>query len=128
MKKIRPKIITDNLSKLFVYQFRKNFSLNLKRFFIVEGVKGQLRGKHAHKKSKKIIFCINGVCKIFLDNGKKKSSIILTDTTLGIEVPRLVWSEQLYIKKNTKILVLTDKDYNKDDYISDYKIFKKLIK
>ena len=116
------------MSKLFVYQFRKNFSLNLKRFFIVEGVKGQLRGKHAHKKSKQIIFCINGVCKIFLDNGKKKSSIILTDTTLGIEVPRLVWSEQLYIKKNTKILVLTDKDYNKDDYISDYKIFKKLIK
>lgn len=128
MKKIRPKIITDNLSKLFVYQLRKNFALNLKRFFIVEGLKGQLRGKHAHKKSKQIIFCINGACKIFLDNGKKKSSIILTDSTLGIEVPRLVWSEQLYIKKNTKILVLTDKDYNKDDYISDYKIFKKLTK
>ena len=124
--KNKSKFINDRRSKLFVFEKDKNFSFLGKRLFIIFGKTGQVRGTHAHKKQKQYLICVNGECEVTLDNGYDEKKVILKDPQVGIEIEPMVWSKQVYKKKNTKILVLCDQTFKEKDYIRDYLTFKKI--
>lgn len=83
------------------------------------------RGFHAHKKTKQIIFCIQGSIKLILDNGEMREEIILDRPSAGVFLERMIWHEMIDFKKNTILLVLASKEFDDKDYIRDYEQFKK---
>ena len=127
MKINKSKFIKHCGSKLFIFEKDEAFSFLGKRLFIIFGKKGQLRGRHAHKKHKQYLICVNGECEVTIDNGYQKKKIKLSDPKYGIEIDPMIWSEQLYKKKGTKILVLCDQKFKEKDYIRKYSTYKKIV-
>lgn len=125
IKKIRiPKIEDDCL--LMFAQSPDHLPFDIKRIFYITSANTKLpRGLHAHKKTQQVIFCIQGRIKLVLDNGKKRSQVLLDKPNIGVFIDKMVWTEMHNFKKNTILLVLVSGVFDPDDYIRDYGKFKR---
>lgn len=121
-----PKIYDDGY--LCIAQTPDNVPFNIKRvYYIFDAKKDLPRGKHAHKKNKQILFCIQGKVRMHLDNGKKKEEIVLSNPEDGILLDKMVWHEMLDMDEKTILLVLASENFDAKDYIRDYKEFLSLV-
>jgi dTDP-4-dehydrorhamnose 3,5-epimerase-like enzyme len=110
-------------------EYPNQIPFEIKRvYYITSPVRGLPRGQHAHKTTRQILFCIKGKVRMVLDNGKKKGEMTLSEPEDGILLEPLVWHEMLDMDENTILLVLASKEFDKNDYIRDYKSFLKLTK
>ena len=97
---------------------------NIQRVYYIYDVKNDaVRGKHAHKKTKQILFCLKGRVKIILDNGVEHETITLDSPYTGIYLDKMMWHEMLSFTKDTVLLVLASEKYNENDYIRNYAAF-----
>ena len=111
-------------ARINVYEeFPKNFEL--KRVFTVYGGNKEVRGGHAHKKCTQILICVRGKIDV---NIKGKDKIVLSDPSVGLKIPPLIWSSQTYQKDETILMVLCDKKYDENDYIRSYSDYLEIIK
>lgn len=100
---------------------------NIKRlYYIYDCVPGKNRGAHAHHQTQQILFCLRGKVTILIDNGREKDSVVLDKPNIGIFFDKLIWHDMVDIDKNTFMLVIASKKYEKDDYIRDYQDFIKI--
>ena len=96
-------------------------SFDIKRvYFIYDAINNAVRGKHAHKKTKQILFCIKGSITIILDNGSEKETIRLDETNKGIYLDAMMWHEMVEFTKDTVLLVLASEKFDENDYIRDH--------
>lgn len=101
----------------------------IKRFYYIFDVdNGAVRGRHAHKQTNQILFCLKGSIKIILDNGQEKEEIFLDKPNEGIFLDKMMWHDMVDFKKNTLLLVVADDLYKEDDYIRNYDNFLALCK
>lgn len=127
-KKIEISKVSDECS-LYFAQTPTHIPFPIKRiFFITETYTLLPRGYHAHKKTKQVLFCIQGSIKIIVDDGKKREEIILDSPEEGIFLDRMTWIEMHDFKEDTILLVLASRLYKKSDYIRDYHLFHELAK
>lgn len=123
-KKYKLKIVSvKNKSDVIILNNLNDISFKVKRFFYINTDIKEERGRHAHKKCNQIIFCLKGKIKITLDNGKKKKLIFTVKKGLGIKIPNKIWSEQIY-EKNSSAIILCDQIYKENDYIRNYDEYK----
>lgn len=114
--------------KLIISEIKKNLKFNPKRiYWITEFFSNAIRGKHAHRKTEQIIFCLKGSFNLFLDDGKNKKKIIMNNPAVGIKVGKLLWHTMNHFSKNCVILVLANTYYKESDYIRNYKEFLKHV-
>lgn len=118
MAKIIPiKSITDDRGTLSVIQDEIPFKV--KRIFYIYNSNGSKRGGHRHKKTIQVLVCINGECKIFVNNGKDKKIYILNKPDLCL----LLEPEDFHIMydftNKSTLLVLASEKYNPKDYIHE---------
>jgi len=122
-----PKISTDGF--LCFAQHPEHIPFPIKRIYYIAGVStGVVRGGHAHKKNKQVLFCIQGSIKIVLDDGKKKESALLKKPNIGVLLEPKIWHEMHNFRKDTILLVLASRKHDPKDYIRDYKEFVGLIR
>lgn len=128
MKILRlPQFLDD--ARLLSTQNASVIPFSIRRVFIICDVQADtLRGKHAHKKTKQAMFCIQGSVHVRLSDGKKKRVYRLTDPRRGIFIDRLVWSEMYNFSSDAILMVFASDYYKEGDYIRDYRNFLKLIK
>jgi hypothetical protein len=86
-----------------------------------------IRGKHAHKKCKQVIFCLHGSFQLKLDDGRRVQTIKMNDPHVGIILGSMLWHEMTRFSKDCVIMVLASQEFNEVDYIRDYKEFIKYI-
>lgn len=116
-----PKII-DNCF-LFVSQ-RPHIPFPIKRvFFITKSDTNLPRGFHAHKKTKIVVFCIQGSLRITLDNGKKRETVILDRSDTGIFIDTMIWHEMRDYQPDTIQLVIASTTFDEKDYIREYSVY-----
>ena len=94
-------------------------------YYIFDVIKNAVRGKHAHKNTKQILFCIQGSITVILDNGKDKEAITLNKPNLGLYLDTMMWHEMVAFKPGTILLVLASEKFTEEDYIRDYKEYLK---
>jgi dTDP-4-dehydrorhamnose 3,5-epimerase-like enzyme len=87
-----------------------------------------IRGKHAHKELKQVLFCLNGSCEIGLDDGTNKQTIVLDKPDVGIYLGVELWHTMNNFTGNCILLVLASDVYKESDYIRDYDAFIRFIK
>ncbi len=122
-----PKIL-DECSLVFM-QIPHHIPFSIKRvYYIFDRQSKRPRGYHAHKKTKQILFCIQGSIKIILDDGKNREEVVLKDPEKGILIDKKIWHEMHDFKKRTILLVLASKQFEAEDYIRNYDDFLEYLK
>lgn len=123
------KVNGDERGSLISLEEYKNIPFRFKRIYYIFGSeKNTIRGKHAHKNLKQVLICVNGNCKILLDDGNKKDILELNSPDIGLYIGKNIWREMYDFSKDCVLIVLADKYYDEKEYIRDYSEFKKILK
>lgn len=97
-------------------------------YYIFDVADNAVRGKHAHKQTVQMLFCIRGKIKIILDNGFEQEEVVLDKPNMGIYLGKMLWHEMVEFDKDTVLLVVASDFYDEDDYIRSYEEFKNRAK
>jgi UDP-2-acetamido-3-amino-2,3-dideoxy-glucuronate N-acetyltransferase len=95
------------------------------RVFTVEVEKESNRGFHAHFYCHQFLICLKGGVVLELHNGKEKETIYLNKGNY-YHINPMIWAHQEYLN-NSMLMVLCSHEYDKEDYITDFEEFKRLI-
>ena len=87
---------------------------------------GASRGGHAHRYLQQFIIAASGSFTVMTDNGHEKKEYYLNRSYYGLYIPTMTWREIENFSSGSVCLVLASELYDADDYIRDYKKFKKL--
>lgn len=101
----------------------------IKRIYYIHGVAaGEMRGFHAHKTLRQILFCPYGSVRICLNNGYEEESVILDDPSIGLVLEPGLWRTMEWQKDNSVLCVAASDYYSESDYIRNYSDFLKYLK
>ena len=118
----------DKTGSLVPLEANINIPFDIKRVYYVYGTQNSaIRGKHAHRKLKQIIFCPSGSCDFILDDGKHRNTVHLNSPTKGLYIHSRVWREFTNFSPNCVVMVLASEHYEPEDYIRNYEDFIKEI-
>jgi dTDP-4-dehydrorhamnose 3,5-epimerase-like enzyme len=119
----------DNRGQLIALEEGKEIPFQIKRvYYMYDTGIGVRRGFHAHKTLKQVLICINGSCKIHLDDGKETAEIPLNKPYEGLYVTNNMWREMYDFSPDAVLLVLASELYDESDYIRNYDDFLKYLK
>ena len=114
----------DHRGSLMVAEANRNIPFNIQRLYYIFGAQPDVpRGFHAHKKLQQIAFCIQGSCKILMNNGKEKQEVLIGQSNKGLFIPPMVWHEMHDFSEDCILLVLASDHYDESDYIRNYDQF-----
>ena len=104
--------VLEDLDKLFT----------IKRIFYIYCQKGNFGGKHANINTNTIFICASGRVKLELDDGSLKEIFELNQGEAVI-INKKVWRTYTALE-DSMVICAVDFNYDKNEYITDYKIFK----
>jgi dTDP-4-dehydrorhamnose 3,5-epimerase-like enzyme len=121
-------IIGDERGSLISLEENGNIPFSVKRvYYIFDTKQGVSRGYHAHKNLEQIIVCVSGSCRILLDDGVTRESIILNSPKHGVYINNNKWREMHDFSDNCVLMVLASNIYEESDYIRSYDEFLRLV-
>ncbi len=113
---------------LSFFESQKDIPFDIKRIYYITNVKkNDIRGHHAHKQLKQLLFCPYGEIEIMLDNGYKKENILLDNPSKGLIIESGIWREMEWLIDNSVLCVAASEYYDENDYIRNYDEFKRLV-
>lgn len=123
------KIIDQRDGVLNIATEKLNIPFAIKRVYFITGLEHESasRGYHAHKKLKQVIFCISGSFKLIVNDGFDEQEIFLETPEQGIFVGKDLWHTMSDFSADCIILVLASDEFDENDYIRDFKKFKKYL-
>ncbi|RHF69174.1 sugar 3,4-ketoisomerase [Fusobacterium mortiferum] len=110
----------DENGKLIAIENSKHIPFDIKRVFYIYGTKnGVVRGQHANRISRFVLICLSGSCevKIYDKEEKIEENFILDSPKKGLYLDRMIWKDMYNFSKDCVLLVLSDSEYIKDEYI-----------
>jgi len=110
---------------LVVAQKGKELSFAPVRLFTVRGIKGAVRGRHAHRLCTQFLISVHGEIEVECDDGGTKRHFLLDRGNKGLLIPPSIWGTETYRTDGAVLAVLCDRLYEEGDYISDYDQFLK---
>lgn len=118
----------DERGQLVAIEQFKHIPFKIKRvYYIYDTKEGIRRGFHAHKSLEQILICVKGNCKILLDDGKEKETVLLDKPNEGLYISNNIWREMFDFSPDAVLLVLASELYDENDYIRDYDKFLKFL-
>ncbi|MDU1890140.1 MAG: FdtA/QdtA family cupin domain-containing protein [Dysgonomonas sp.] len=122
-----PKIV-DRRGNLSFIEAEEHIPFPIARVYWIYDVPGgQRRGSHAFKSQHEIIIALSGSFDVQLDDGKEKRTYTLNRSYNALYIPNMMWRSLDNFSTNSLCLVIASEEYNEDDYIRNYKDFKKHI-
>lgn len=111
----------DDRGALVAIENLKDLPFEIKRLFYIFGTdKNVRRGLHANKISEFVLICVQGNCKVLVDDCTCQVTIDLDSPNKGLYLNKLVWKEMYDFSEDAVLLVLSNHYYDKDEYISSY--------
>jgi hypothetical protein len=121
-----PKIL-DPRGNLSFFENNNQIPFEIKRtYWIYDVPGGEIRGSHAFKESHEFIIALSGSFDIILNDGFHQEKYSLNRSYYGLYVPNLLWRRIENFSTNSLALIVSNLDYNPNDYIRDFDTFKKL--
>ena len=118
----------DDRGSLVALEADETIPFDIKRVYYLFGTKREVtRGLHAHLSLKQVLMCVTGSCKILLDDGVVRETVVLDSPTKGLLVESLVWREMSQFSSDCVLLVVASELYNEEDYIRNYQEFKNIV-
>ena len=121
-------ILGDKRGSLVVLEADFTVPFEVKRVYYIFGTKfGVSRGFHAHRALQQVAICVNGKCRMSLDDGKRREDVWLDSPTKGLLIGDMVWREMHDFSPDCVLLILANQHYNESDYIRNYDEFKRIL-
>ena len=118
----------DARGQLVAIEANKDIPFEVKRvYYMYDTTPGVARGHHAHKALEQILICVHGSCKILLDNGKEKETVILDQPNKGLYISSDIWRVMYDFSPDAVLMVMASTYYEESDYIRDYDEFLKYV-
>lgn len=116
-------------AELYVMQNPLNIPFPIKRVYVIRDCKThEARGHHAHKKTRQVIFALQGSFELYLENSPGRiSQVKVFNPQYGFLIEPMVWHEMRHISPDAIILVLASEDYEPGDYIREKESWLKLL-
>jgi len=119
----------DDRGQLIAVEGMKDFPFEIKRvYYIYDTLPDVRRGFHAHMNLQQILLCVNGSCKIHLDNGVETAEVLLDKPYEGLYINNDTWREMYDFSEGAVLLVLASMPYDEADYIRNYDEFIKFVR
>ena len=119
----------DDRGQLVAIEAMKDLPFEIKRvYYIYDTLPGVRRGFHAHRDLQQILLCVNGSCKIHLDNGFDTAEVLLDKPNVGLYIANDMWREMYDFTPGAVLLVLASEYYDEADYIRNYDDFIKMVR
>lgn len=97
----------------------------LKRIYYLYDVPTESsRGGHAHRQQQSVVIALSGSFEVIVDDGESKKRITLNKPNQGLYIPTYIWREIENFSSGAICLVLASTEYEEQEYIRDYNIFK----
>lgn len=120
-----PKFV-DGRGNLSIIEEFKQVPFKIKRTYWIYDVPGGVeRGGHAYRQNTEFIVALSGSFDVVIDDGENRSSFHLNRSYMGLLVPRGLWRVMNNFSTNSLALILSDTDYDADDYIMDYEDYRR---
>ena len=114
----------DERGMLVALEYEKECSFPIKRVYYMYDTKENVRrGYHAHRKLKQLLICVNGSCKIHLDDGEETREVVLDTPKKGLYLGNGIWREMYDFTPGTVLMSLSSELYDESDYIRNYNQF-----
>ena len=119
--------IKDPRGNLSFFEDSNQIPFDIKRtYWIYDVPAGQARGGHAFKKSKEFIVALSGSFNVVLNDGNSVVTYNLNRSYNGLYIPNLIWRNLENFSTNSLALIVSNIEYNSQDYIRNFKEFKTL--
>ena len=119
----------DERGSLIALEAATGVPFAIERVYYIFGTgEGVVRGLHAHRDLTQWAVCVAGACTLTLDDGTTRSDIRLDRPDRGIEIGPMIWREMRDFTAGAVLLVLANREYDRDDYIRDYGRFLELVR
>jgi len=118
-----PKIL-DKRGNLSVIESESQVPFSIKRTYLIYDVPGgEIRGGHAFFEQKEMIVALSGSLDIIVFNGVKEQKFSLNRSYQGLYIPNGLWRHMENFATNTLVLVISNTNYNENDYIRNKKSY-----
>ncbi|WP_412850317.1 sugar 3,4-ketoisomerase [Chryseobacterium sp. PMSZPI] len=119
-----PKIY-DKRGNLSFFEHPNQLPFEIKRtYWIYDVPGGELRGSHAFKEQQEFIIALSGSFDVVIHDGKEEQRFSLNRSYYGLYIPKMFWRRLENFSTNSLALIVSDKEYNVNDYIRDFEEFK----
>lgn len=116
--------IEDPRGNLSFIEGKNHIPFKIKRsYWIYDVPGGQNRGGHAFKKQQEFIVALSGSFDVVVSDGRDQKVFSLTRSYYGLYIPIAIWRQMINFSTNSLAIVLSSTNYDKSDYIRDYKQF-----
>ena len=125
-----PVIIDSRDGHLCVLESMRNIPFEIKRVYFITHLENNqsIRGEHAHKTLRQVIFCINGFFSLTLDDGNGTQTVDMWKNNVGVVLGPRLWHTMHNFASGTVLMVVASDYYDENDYIRNYKDFIDYIK
>jgi dTDP-4-dehydrorhamnose 3,5-epimerase-like enzyme len=118
------KTSADDRGALSVVEGGRDIPFEIKRIYYIYGTgPGIRRGCHAHRSLKQVLICMNGSCKILLDDGTERQEVPMDRPDRGLFIDEMTWREMYDFSPDCVVTVLASAHYDENDYIRNYADF-----
>lgn len=121
-----PKIL-DKRGNLSFFEYPNNLPFEIARtYWIYDVPGGEMRGSHAFKDQQEFIVALSGSFDVVVNDGEKEERFSLNRSYYGLYIPKMYWRSLENFSTNSLALIVSDKLYDANDYIREFKKFKNL--
>jgi hypothetical protein len=122
-------LINDHRGNLLFVEGKRHVPFEIKRvYYLCDVPSGATRGGHAHVKMESVIVALSGSFNVNIDDGFKKKSFFLNRPHYGLYLPSRIWRGIYKFLSNSIALFFSSKLLSENDYIRQYKAFKRIAR
>ena len=108
----------DDRGTLAVIETPEQVPFTIRRlYYLYRVAPGQQRGGHAHKALEQVFVAMAGRFSITLTDARAVRTFELTDPSVGLYVPPMLWRDLHDFSADAVCLVIASAEYSEDDYI-----------
>lgn len=116
------KIISDVDGILVPIEFKDLPFVPQRIFYVTNVPAGEIRGQHAHYQTEQILICLKGYIKVGIHDGDLWNTSFIGPNE-SIYIKKMEWDYQQFLTGNDILLSICSTNYDKSDYIEDFKEF-----
>lgn len=118
--------IADGRGNLSIIEEFKQIPFKIRRSYWIYDVPGGCeRGGHAYKTNTEFIVALSGSFDVVINDGTNEQRFHLNRSYMGLLVPQGLWRVMNNFSTNSLALILSDTEYDAEDYIMDYEDYRK---
>ena len=89
------------------------------RTFVVNAPRGAVRGGHAHRGVRQVLFRASGTVEVEVRHGGAQAHVTLDDSGPALLVEAGVWARQTYLDDHAALVVFADGPYDASEYLHE---------